>query len=198
MNAKKEVELLQIVEKILNLDPAMRFAAVLDLKGNILEGIMQENKITRRAGINFFIHSCVFIYFGPFDYLIKNYFFKDSILQYHNLFIVILIVEASINMLRCRREISKYFSAYNECVSVCKTRHSSVCLKIINALHSISAYSVRLLRSSISWIIFSSSRKRWSSDWGICCLLFLLQRNDTNATTNFTLAQEKEDAANVR
>ena len=44
MNANKEVELLQIVEKILNLDPAMRFAAVLGLKGNILEGIMQENK----------------------------------------------------------------------------------------------------------------------------------------------------------
>ena len=44
MNANKEVELLQIVEKILNLDPAMRFAAVLDLKGNILEGIMKENK----------------------------------------------------------------------------------------------------------------------------------------------------------
>jgi len=44
LNANKEVELLQIVEKILNLDPAMRFAAVLDLKGNILEGIMQENK----------------------------------------------------------------------------------------------------------------------------------------------------------
>jgi len=44
LNANKEVELLQIVEKILNLDPAMRFAAVLDLKGNILEGIMKENK----------------------------------------------------------------------------------------------------------------------------------------------------------
>ena len=44
MNANKEAELLQIIEKILNLDPAMRFAAVLDLKGNILEGIMQENK----------------------------------------------------------------------------------------------------------------------------------------------------------
>ena len=44
MNANKEAELLQIVEKILNLDPAMRFAAVLGLKGNILEGIMQENK----------------------------------------------------------------------------------------------------------------------------------------------------------
>ena len=44
MNANKEAELLQIVEEILKLDPAMRFAAVLDLKGNILEGIMKENK----------------------------------------------------------------------------------------------------------------------------------------------------------
>ena len=44
MNANKETELLVIVEKILKLDPAMRFAAILDLDGNILEGIMQENK----------------------------------------------------------------------------------------------------------------------------------------------------------
>ena len=44
MNANKEIELLAIVEKILKLDPAMRFAAILDLDGNILEGIMQENK----------------------------------------------------------------------------------------------------------------------------------------------------------
>ena len=44
MNANKEAELLHIVEEILKLDPAMRFAAVLDLKGNILEGIMKENK----------------------------------------------------------------------------------------------------------------------------------------------------------
>jgi len=44
LNVNKEAELLQIVEKILNLDSAMRFAAVLNLKGNILEGIMQENK----------------------------------------------------------------------------------------------------------------------------------------------------------
>jgi len=44
LNANKEAELLQIVEEILKLDPAMRFAAVLDLKGNILEGIMKENK----------------------------------------------------------------------------------------------------------------------------------------------------------
>ena len=44
MNANKEIELLAIVEKILKLDPAMRFAAILDLNGNILEGIMNENK----------------------------------------------------------------------------------------------------------------------------------------------------------
>ena len=44
MNANKEAELLQIVEKILNLDSAMRFAAITDLNGKILEGIMKENK----------------------------------------------------------------------------------------------------------------------------------------------------------
>ena len=37
-------ELLEIVENILALDPAMRFATILDLKGNILEGIMNESK----------------------------------------------------------------------------------------------------------------------------------------------------------
>ena len=31
-------------EKILNLDSAMRFAAITDLNGKILEGIMKENK----------------------------------------------------------------------------------------------------------------------------------------------------------
>jgi len=44
LNRNKEDELLQIVEKILNLDSAMRFAAITDLDGNILEGIMKENK----------------------------------------------------------------------------------------------------------------------------------------------------------
>ena len=39
-----EDELLEIVENILALDPAMRFAAILDLKGNILDGIMNESK----------------------------------------------------------------------------------------------------------------------------------------------------------
>ena len=39
-----EDELLEIVENILALDTAMRFAAILDLKGNILDGIMNESK----------------------------------------------------------------------------------------------------------------------------------------------------------
>ena len=41
--ACSEDELLKIAEKILALDSAMRFAAILDLDGNILEGIMNEN-----------------------------------------------------------------------------------------------------------------------------------------------------------
>ena len=36
--------LLEIVEKIVNLDRHMRFAAIIDLKGNIVEGIMKEGK----------------------------------------------------------------------------------------------------------------------------------------------------------
>ena len=44
MSPNKEIKLLKIVENILGLDSSMRFAAILDMKGNILEGIMQENK----------------------------------------------------------------------------------------------------------------------------------------------------------
>jgi len=36
--------LVTIVEKIVNLDSHMRFAAIIDLKGNIVEGIMKEGK----------------------------------------------------------------------------------------------------------------------------------------------------------
>jgi len=42
MTANKS--LLEIVEKIVNLDSHMRFAAVIDLNGNIVEGIMKEGK----------------------------------------------------------------------------------------------------------------------------------------------------------
>ena len=44
MNYNPKPYLLASVEDILNLDKAMRFAAVIDLNGNILEGIMNENK----------------------------------------------------------------------------------------------------------------------------------------------------------
>ena len=42
--ALKQDELIKIVEKILSLDDQMRFAAIIDLKGNIVEGIMKEGK----------------------------------------------------------------------------------------------------------------------------------------------------------
>ena len=42
--ALKQVELIKIVEKILSLDEQMRFAAIIDLKGKIVEGIMKEGK----------------------------------------------------------------------------------------------------------------------------------------------------------
>ena len=44
MNHYTEDKLLKIVEEILDLDPAMRFVAIIDLKGNILEAIMKEKK----------------------------------------------------------------------------------------------------------------------------------------------------------
>ena len=44
MNDSIESELIGIVEDILNLDPLMRFTAIIDLNGNIIEGIMKEGK----------------------------------------------------------------------------------------------------------------------------------------------------------
>jgi len=40
LNYSAESELLDIVEGILQLDDTMRFAAIIDLEGNILEAIM--------------------------------------------------------------------------------------------------------------------------------------------------------------
>ena len=40
----KEAELVKVAENILTLNTAMRFAAILDLKGNIIEGIMKDRK----------------------------------------------------------------------------------------------------------------------------------------------------------
>jgi len=44
MDAKKKVDLLEIVQKILDLDSKMRFAAIIDTKGNIREAIMKAGK----------------------------------------------------------------------------------------------------------------------------------------------------------
>ena len=44
MSKAKEAQLLKVVENILTLNTAMRFAAILDLKGNIIDGIMKESK----------------------------------------------------------------------------------------------------------------------------------------------------------
>jgi len=42
--AAKKVDLLKIVEEIIDLDPKMRFTAIIDSKGNIREAIMKRGK----------------------------------------------------------------------------------------------------------------------------------------------------------
>jgi len=42
--AKKRVDLQGVVDEIISLSPKMRFVGVIDLKGNIVEGIMKEGK----------------------------------------------------------------------------------------------------------------------------------------------------------
>ena len=44
-----KVNLLPIVEGIIELDPMMRFAAIIDLKGNISEAIMKEGKTSLKS-----------------------------------------------------------------------------------------------------------------------------------------------------
>jgi len=44
MAVNEKIDLLEIVQKILNLDPEMRFAAIIDPKGNIREAIMKTGK----------------------------------------------------------------------------------------------------------------------------------------------------------
>ena len=43
------MNLLPIVEEIIDLDPQMRFAAIIDLKGNISEAIMKEGKTSLKS-----------------------------------------------------------------------------------------------------------------------------------------------------
>ena len=47
--AAKKIDLLKIVENIINLDPKMRFAAIIDFKGNIKEAIMKSGKTSLKS-----------------------------------------------------------------------------------------------------------------------------------------------------
>jgi len=47
--ATKKIDLLKIVESIINLDAKMRFAAIIDFKGNIREAIMKSGKTSLKS-----------------------------------------------------------------------------------------------------------------------------------------------------
>jgi hypothetical protein len=48
-NKNHAINLIPIVEDILSIDPGMRFAAIIDLKGNISEAIMKEGKTSLKS-----------------------------------------------------------------------------------------------------------------------------------------------------
>ncbi len=49
MNPYQPASLLELVEDIIELDPKMRFAAIIDLKGNIKEAIMKSGKTSLKS-----------------------------------------------------------------------------------------------------------------------------------------------------
>jgi len=49
MTERKELDLIDIVQKILKLDSKMRFAAIIDSKGNIREAIMKTGKTNLKS-----------------------------------------------------------------------------------------------------------------------------------------------------
>jgi hypothetical protein len=49
LNYHKKLDLLDLVEDIIELDPKMRFASIIDLKGNILEAIMKSGKTSLKT-----------------------------------------------------------------------------------------------------------------------------------------------------
>jgi hypothetical protein len=49
LNVYKRATLMEIVEDIISLDSTMRFAAIIDLKGNILESIMKKGKTSLKS-----------------------------------------------------------------------------------------------------------------------------------------------------
>jgi len=48
-NGNHKTNLISIVKDILSIDPGMRFAAIIDLKGNISEAIMKEGKTSLKS-----------------------------------------------------------------------------------------------------------------------------------------------------
>lgn len=49
MTKDKRTPLMKLVEKMIDVDPAMRFAAIIDLRGNILESIMKSGKTSLKS-----------------------------------------------------------------------------------------------------------------------------------------------------
>jgi hypothetical protein len=49
LNVYKHAKLIEIVEDIIDLDPAMRFVAIIDLRGSILESIMKNGKTSLKT-----------------------------------------------------------------------------------------------------------------------------------------------------
>jgi len=49
LNAYKHASLMEVVEDIIGIDPGMRFAAIIDLNGNILESIMKKGKTSLKT-----------------------------------------------------------------------------------------------------------------------------------------------------
>jgi hypothetical protein len=49
LNAYKNASLIKIVEDIVGIDPAMRFVAIIDLRGNVLESIMKKGKTSLKT-----------------------------------------------------------------------------------------------------------------------------------------------------
>ncbi|KAG0511017.1 MAG: hypothetical protein NPMRD1_370008 [Nitrosopumilales archaeon] len=49
MKYYKKTDLMELVEDIIDLDPKMRFTAIIDLKGNIIEAIMKSGKTSLKT-----------------------------------------------------------------------------------------------------------------------------------------------------
>lgn len=49
LNYYTKTDLMEIVEDIIDIDPKMRFAAIIDLKGNIVEAIMKAGKASLKS-----------------------------------------------------------------------------------------------------------------------------------------------------